>query len=106
MATADPFAAAVGSIFANKHISLTAVYTPSGGLAVSVLVIKRYEDESVNLLTTGARQSALVFDVQVAAVPTRPANGDILKVEGITYRIRRAEPDRLGLVWQLDVEPT
>lgn len=100
------FSVGMRIMFAQPDLHIAnSVYTPLSGASKSVSVIKRQEDETIRLLTTGARQSAVVFDVLVEEIPVRPANGDLLTVDTVQYRIRSAEPDELGLVWQLDVEP-
>lgn len=104
MAT-NPFQVMVGQIFSNAHFADDGVYTPDGGAAVPVRVIERHESEASGILVTSARQPARVFDLLVSEVPVRPVENDTLVIGAESFRIRGAEPDDLGYVWLLDVEP-
>lgn len=103
----NPFAIGMRVLFANPHLREgIGVYTSVAGRVQQVSVIERREEEVTALLSGGVSQPALVYDLLVAEVPTRPANGATLQFPpGTTYRIRQALPDKLGLTWQLDVEP-
>ena len=95
----------VRSLFHDPHFTLAGTYTRSGQKPQAVSVIESREFEEDALLSVGTRRSTTLFDVPVAAIPVQPIEGDTLIVQGVTYRIRSATADDLGLTWLLDVDP-
>lgn len=97
--------------------SVAGTFTPAGGASVSVRIIPYRQDEVVTRLgdtrSPGRgfllqRTSALTTAI-VAARPTdtegRPRTGDLLVVEGVTYRILDAQLDSSDTEWALNVDP-
>lgn len=101
----DPWAAGARLGYKNPHFVIKdALYTPATG-APKLLPVRRVQaDETVDLLSIGARQPAVVFAVETRLVTVRPVEGDTLEVSGATYRIMSAEPDERAVLWRLDVE--
>ncbi len=98
------FETLVRSLFHDPHFTLAAIYTRSGQKPQTVSTIESREPEEDALLSVGTRRSTTLFDVAVSAIPVQPIEGDTLIVRGVTYRIRSATADELGLTWLLDVD--
>jgi hypothetical protein len=100
----NAFAAMDATLFTDPHQSRAAIYTPVGGLPVRLRAVVYRPDEVQALLSTGTQRPSRMADLLTAAVPVRPTDGATLKVETVTYTIRQATADELGLVWRCDLD--
>jgi len=83
----------------------SAVYTPAGGQAVDVTVVRGRAHEIADLGVVGINlpaEKALIRASEVAA----PAPGDTLDIGDVVYRVERADQDATATLWTLSLSRT
>ena len=102
----DAFSVAVAGAFLDPHQSREAVYIDLTQREYPVRVLPVRSSPVDPLLgEAGARQPTEVVDVLQSAIPSRPVEGETLEYLGKLFTIRGSEPDTLGVIWQLDLDP-
>ena len=101
----DPFATMLDVIYTNPHQGRDGWYTDSAGQGKPVRVLESQEDELTPFLSTGIQQRAVRYKIRRSELPARPVAGEMLEVGGESFHIKKAQPDRRGISWMLDVEP-
>lgn len=97
------FGVMVDALFGDPNLSAAATYTPSGGSASAVRVIRRAPSQDAPLFNTGASLPAYSADVRVSEL-TSPQEGDALVIGSDTFTVRKFEKDSERLVWKLDLD--
>jgi len=98
------FAQAIDVLFTNPIISQAATYTPVGGSAVSVRVVKASpKQQEVSIFQTHASVTPYLYDVRVSEVAS-PKDGDVLVVGDSTFSVRSYTKDEEQLVWQMNLD--
>ena len=92
------------ALFASA-LARDADYQPVAGPPVSVRVLLLRPDRTAPIFEAHALLPSLTAEVRASEVPG-PAEGDVLGVDGASYRVRTAERDPERLVWRLSLEET
>jgi len=98
----DAFARAVDRLFADPNISRPAIFTPDGGVPMSVSVILKRPDTDSPLGQLGVTDAEVLADVRVCDLAS-PKRGDTLTVGPTIYTVQKVRADELRLVWTLDL---
>ena len=102
----DAFALGVLVAFNDPNQSREALYIDLSGREYPIRVLPVRGTPIDPLLgVAGARQPTEIVDVLQSAIPSRPIEGEQLEYLNRTYVIRGSEPDTLGILWQLDMDP-
>ena len=93
----------VDSLF--TKLGVEAVYTPNGGSAVDVTVIRRHPDEILDVAESRIHTETSLFEVRASEIAA-PAADDQISVGDSTFVVK-GEPlkDQHGLVWRLEAYP-
>ena len=98
------FAQALDDLFADPHLARDALWRAGGvGDGVPVRLILRRPDQDAALFDVGASLPQLAAEVRASEVAA-PAEGDLVEVDGASYRVRGAERDSERLLWRLALE--
>ena len=98
------FAEALDDLFADPYLARDAAWRAGGaddGIAVRILL--RRPDEAAALFDVHASLPKLAAEVRASEVAA-PAEGDLIEVDGASYRVRGAERDSERLLWRLALE--
>lgn len=99
----SPIAAMLDALFASA-LARDALWRAGGaGDGVAVRLLLRRPDDGAALFDVGARLPKLAAEVRASEVPA-PAEGDLVEVDGASYRVRGAERDSERLLWRLALE--
>ena len=98
------FAEALDDLFADENLARDALWRAGGaGVGVSVRLVLRRPDESAALFDVHANLPKLAADVRASEIAA-PVEGDLLSMDGASYRVRGAERDSERLLWRLALE--
>ena len=98
------FEEALDDLFADANLGRDALWRSGGvGAGVPVRLMLRQPDESAALFDVHANLPKLAAEVRVSEVASA-AEGDLLEVDGASYRVRGAERDSERLLWRLSLE--
>ena len=98
------FADALDDLFADPNLARDAVWRAGGiGEAVPLRIILRRPDQSAALFEVQASLPKLAAEVRASEV-ANAAEGDLLTVDGVAYRVRGADRDSERLLWRLSLE--
>ena len=95
------FANSVLHAYADEVLTEAATYTPSGGTATAVRVLRRTRDDAVEVLGHAVRHTGQAFQIAVAAVASL-TEGDTLTHDAVARTVRHVAfgPKRLwALLW-------
>lgn len=99
------FAAARNTLFTDPNLSRAAIYTPSGGTAVSIRVIYRRPTEEEGLGSIGHRGVRHLADVRASEL-VAPAKGDAITIADVGgFVVADATVDSQGGVHRLVLRP-
>lgn len=104
----DAFSTAIATLFADDNLSAAATYTPHGGAAVSVKVLKPSGQPAILEMgqARGGGSGTHRFELLQSEVETKPPRNSTLVVGGASFVIEGAKSGADGLVWALDVRPS
>lgn len=101
------FAAALGALFFDPHLSLPALYRAGGaGPETPVRVMRRAPDEIVPWRDARAVVDTVFFDMRISDAPQLAA-GDRIEVGGAVFEVLGApERDAERTIWQFGARET
>ncbi len=100
----DAFTQAVTTMFEDPNLSFASTYTPSGGSAQSVRLIRTNPSATPLSLTAESFDDGDLFKLRQSEVSTQPEEGaTIIDRAGNSRVVESAKPDPRNLVWLLDV---
>lgn len=88
---------AMADIFADEDVTVAASYRRPPYPWQSIRVIMSSPVDIDGLTVAGTRQA----DILTADVRDEPGPDDELRIDGVTYTVRSAEGDELGLSWRV-----
>lgn len=96
---------AASVIFRDANVTVAATYTPAGGTATGVRVVRQAPVMDMGFGNSRVSSESVTFQVRRADV-AEPRSGDVIVCDGQT-RIVQGEPDLDAerLVWTLDTRP-
>jgi len=99
----NAFAAAMDAIFADANMAVEATWTPQGGGAVPVRVIRQAPDEMTTFGAARILSDTTIIDVRVSEM-TSVKSRDTIIIGADTFTVQ-GEPkrDRERLIWTLEL---
>ena len=100
------FSAMIDALFRDPNIAQDAVYTPQAGAPVSIRVVHRAPDITVDGFGQPLRRETGLFDIRVSDVAA-PKAGDSIETAGRIFTVQGAPAlDDLRLVWAVEARPS
>lgn len=90
---------------AMKAFGQTVTYTPSSGAPVTLTAVLSRPDKEIDVGISGLHVPSWRADVRVAELPAGAAKGDVLDIDGQSFRVRQITRDALRIVAILDLDP-
>jgi hypothetical protein len=98
------FAEALEDLFADPNLARDALWRAGGGGdGLPVRLALRRPDQTSALFGVHASLPKLAAEIRASEVAA-PAEGDLVEVDGVSYRVRGADRDSERLLWRLSLE--
>jgi hypothetical protein len=99
------FSAALATLHADPNMSAAATYSPKAGASAAVRIVWRPRGNTdYGPFEVRASVPAYQAEVLASALANDPVEGDLLRVDGVNYKVRKAERDGEQLTWLLDLD--
>lgn len=98
------FKEALDDLFEDPNLARDALWKAGGaGDGLPVRIVLRRPDETAALFDVHASLPKLAAELRASEVG-KPAEGDLLVVDAVSYRVRGAGQDSERLLWRLSLE--